>query len=1040
MADDIPVKDTSNNAFRNAGPAALDQKAIQQRRLVSKWNHDELEDKYLRIHEENLLLKKHARKQEDKIKRMATKLLRLVNDKKKQDVDSKGVSIEAEERIMELQEKLLTMEKINNQLKDKLLLAKQQVAAVSGSKRATPYPYVQSRINTGIPKPQTVQIDPRITKNIRVMGPSMYEVPKRGVSPPPAMAQQRYGHSLLEETRAEKKHLEYSIAQLHEQLNLYEMEIENLKEQNRLREAEYEEDLIKIKTQITSEQRQSVQENIDMIKLQRDVKEKSTRLIALQEKYSAMEENTRVLRHNHDQILVEMERLNMQLKEEQNRTLTLQNEVKVANASQRRMVELQEQVVDLQRETDTLKEANEKLVGSAFDLEREREWRQRENKLKVQIAQLEATLKSDLGEKGSIIDRYANERDAHEKLQQEFREMQIHHFQMKEEYDDLKEKLQFFTKESAVDMTELEDALVLVKQKKQKTQAPPDFVQRVDTEMDKDAKRQLLELQAEYAETVHELEKTRNMLVVQHKINKDYQKETELSNQQLQETKKEYELKLDEYARLLDIRAARIKKLEAQLRDVAYGTRQYRLPPPDDDVETSMDLEETLQLERGQNLFEIHISKVSLSEDAVRHIGDEEPSLFCTFEFFEFEIQSTPVVRGARPFYDFTSQYIVKVDDFFLHDKLRPFYDFTSQYIVKVDDFFLHYLQKQSCTLELHQTFGQEFRTVAACQLVFRDLFDKPHGRIHGMATLTGVADGETGVGYGTVEYWVRLRVPMDQALRLYKERTKALGYLTANDQQMKEAVKALDEEAARRPMDNVNELHVKVIKCSKLKARRPDVQPSPYCVYQLFDYSDHDTVIVRNSNSPEFNDHKTYPLPMTPDLDQYLSVAHLNIFVFDDADPEEAAFLGQAMIPLMTLRHQRQLQGTYPLVHPAATQGGPDRDHSLGTIQVEMYWQHEYLRPSRPKHTPLQMDLEETPVKLSPSPRDHAPARPTLRGKGAPSATSTPMPARAREREVDRAREREVDRAREREVDRAREREVEAQVLQQGAPHSPAS
>lgn len=47
---------------------------------------------------------------------------------------------------------------------------------------------------------------------------------------------------------------------------------------------------------------------------------------------------------------------------------------------------------------------------SAFDLEREREWRQRENKLKVQIAQLEATLKSDLGEKGSIIDRYANER------------------------------------------------------------------------------------------------------------------------------------------------------------------------------------------------------------------------------------------------------------------------------------------------------------------------------------------------------------------------------------------------------------------------------------------------------------------------------------------------------------------------------------------------------------------------------------------------------------------------------------------------------
>ena len=49
------------------------------------------------------------------------------------------------------------------------------------------------------------------------------------------------------------------------------------------------------------------------------------------------------------------------------------------------------------------------------------------------------------------------------------------------------------------------------------------------------------------------------------------------------------------------------------------------------------------------------------------------------------------------------------------------------------------------------------------------------------------------------------------------------------------------------------------------------DVQPSPYCVYQFFDYNDHDTVIIHSSNNPEFNDHKTYPVPMTADLDNYL-------------------------------------------------------------------------------------------------------------------------------------------------------------------------
>lgn len=38
-----------------------------------------------------------------------------------------------------------------------------------------------------------------------------------------------------------------------------------------------------------------------------------------------------------------------------------------------------------------------------------------------------------------------------------------------------------------------------------------------------DVERSLRELQATHAETIQELEKTRNMLIIQHKINKDYQ-------------------------------------------------------------------------------------------------------------------------------------------------------------------------------------------------------------------------------------------------------------------------------------------------------------------------------------------------------------------------------------------------------------------------------------------------------------------------------------------------------------------------------------
>uniref|UniRef100_K1QMS1 Protein fantom n=1 Tax=Magallana gigas TaxID=29159 RepID=K1QMS1_MAGGI len=953
----VPVRDPGGG--KNDG---FEQKAAQQRRMVSKWDRDTLEDKYLRMYEENLILKKHARKQEDKIKRMATKLLRLVNDKKRNsEIDvgaKKGRDIEMEEKMEELQDHIRDVEKQNVQLKEKLMLTKQQLSTVG--KRTTPYNRVGSRIDTGISK-TSHHSDSRLTKNMRVVGP---QEGFRGqqVSHTHSLQQQR-GHGLMEHTRAEIRHKDDQIAQLNEHLNMCEIEIENLRQQIKMKESDYEEDLLKIKQQITAEQRATVQENIDLIKLQREVKEKSTKLSAVTEKYAILEENLHAMKRSHDNMLMEMENLNMQLKEEQNRVLTLQNELKFGTTNNRKIIELQEQLSCLEKENQILKEANEKFVSSAFDLEREREWRQRENQLKVQIAQLEATLKADLGEKGGILDKYAIERETHEQLQAQFREMQLEHYQLKEEYDDLKEKMKFFTKESAIDFSEIEEALVLVKQKKQQSVSDPDFLQKVDREMSKDEHRKLLELQAEYAECIHELEKTRNMLVIQHKINKDYQQEVDISQSKIDEIKKEYETKLDEYARLLDIRAARIKKLEAQLRDVAYGTKQYKMPPPTESIEDTIDFDETIHLERGQNLFEIH---VSLSPEAIKLLGDEEALIFCTWEFFEFEIQSTPVLKGPR-----------------------PEYDFTSQYVVKVDDFFLHYLQRESCTLELHQSLGQDFKTIGACQLVFKDIFDKPHGRIHGTASLTGLEGEGVGMGFGMVEYWIRLRVPMEQALRLYKERTKALGYVMTNQKAAADALHALDENAAMRPKDNINELHIKIVRCSDLKSRRPNVQPSPYCVYQFFDNRDHDTTIIRNSNNPEFNDHKTYPVPMTSDLDQFLKTTPLKVFVFDDTDPEQASYIGIADIPLIPLAHNKAVKGLFEL---KAANG-----RVSGTIELEMRWQFTYVPPKGLPLTekpPTQDVKPEEPSTLSETiPTTPAPKTRMAAKFPGPSATSTPMP-----------------------------------------------
>jgi protein fantom len=45
------------------------KKATQERLTISKLTREDLEDRYLRVYDESIILKKHTRKQEDRIKK-----------------------------------------------------------------------------------------------------------------------------------------------------------------------------------------------------------------------------------------------------------------------------------------------------------------------------------------------------------------------------------------------------------------------------------------------------------------------------------------------------------------------------------------------------------------------------------------------------------------------------------------------------------------------------------------------------------------------------------------------------------------------------------------------------------------------------------------------------------------------------------------------------------------------------------------------------------------------------------------------------------
>ena len=167
---------------------------------------------------------------------------------------------------------------------------------------------------------------PRIDTNLlRANPPSKTARFAATVADPPAA---RYGQSVLDDMRAVNAHLHDVIAMANEQIRVYELDIESLKEQRRVLQTEHDEELLRVKQAGNEDQKQAIQENIDFIRVQRDLREKTTRLSSLQANFQGLEERLRTLTAAHEQLIKESDRLNDVIAQKDTTVLQLQSELR----------------------------------------------------------------------------------------------------------------------------------------------------------------------------------------------------------------------------------------------------------------------------------------------------------------------------------------------------------------------------------------------------------------------------------------------------------------------------------------------------------------------------------------------------------------------------------------------------------------------------------------------------------------------------------------------------------------------------------------
>ncbi|KAM8783655.1 X-linked retinitis pigmentosa GTPase regulator-interacting protein 1 isoform 4-T5 [Rhynchonycteris naso] len=659
-------------------------------------SQEELEDSLFRLREEHMLLKKLSWKQQEEIKRMRTALLRLTAAGR-----DLRVEMAAPEQLSEpaKQRRNAGWRQRPPKHQRPLVLVPQQQFQRRGPavcRRMQPPVHVgPTQLHTAS---APVREKPKIEPSYRL-----------SYTAPPTFKEYMTNEKTRGEIASEPSELAHIMTS-----NTMEVE-EHPKSPQKMwsKDEDFEQRSSLECAQKSIELRTSIKENIELIQLKKLLHERNTTLIAtkaqlteLQKAYEVLlQKNQGVLSAAHDALLSQVNELREELKEESKKAVSLKSQLEDVSILQITLKEFQERVEDLEKERKLLNDNYDKLLENMLDSSNQPHWSNElvGEQLQQKVSQLQDQLDTELEEKRKVLLQLFKEKAQNKDLKLEVTNLLQKH---KQEVEILQNKDTI--SQSPDSQSEPATHPTLFQEAAQIELCEP------KNQEEKKLSQMLSELQVSHAETTLELEKIRDMLILQRKINVCYQEELEAMMTKAENENKDYREKLERLNRLLDLKNNRIKQLEEQLTDVAYGTRQMSLcletlPAHRDEDKVDISL-----LHQSENLFELHIHQAFLTSAALAQAEDTQPTTFCTYSFYDFETHCTPLAVGPQ-----------------------PLYDFTSQYVVETDSLFLRYLQGASARLDLHQALASEHHTLAAGSICFDKVLDTVE-RVYGSATLTG--------------------------------------------------------------------------------------------------------------------------------------------------------------------------------------------------------------------------------------------------------------------------------------------------------------
>ncbi|CAB3403825.1 unnamed protein product [Caenorhabditis bovis] len=413
--------------------------------------------------------------------------------------------------------------------------------------------------------------------------------------------------------------------------------------------------------------------------------------------------------------------------------------------------------------------------------------------------------------------------------------------------------------------------------------------------------KKLARWQKMYSELYEELEKVRNMLVVQHDITQKQTIEISLLQDELTRLKTLNAEKLMKAKEVLEEKQKKIFSLEEQIRAIAYAD-QNEIP--------IISAEKSLPTTNTD--LSIHLVNV-------RPLAGTTTKFFFSLEFFDFQLETTPIVEPKQ-------------------QKM----DFTTVYNVVVSNLLIHYLQTNGITIEMYKPGKDHYQLIAAGTVSLAPLLDPKI--VNKYCSEIRLRSIDTGEEICILQYEIEVTQPFTETFKRFRKTDIARTMLPLD----------IDETEVK---EEYEPLTVMVNRIQGLETKGKE-----YCVvYELLSFSPFFTDF---STDVEILAKRDISIPKTEATRELFLKSNISFYVIENV-PKSDGVLAMLHLPLLPLlKTGGAIKGTFPMTDVS-------ENASSLSLDICIMWKHEIpaflpaafsppTQPSPPPPPPLPPAVQE--------------------------------------------------------------------------------